>query len=1016
MRSILAGFAAFTPLLMAAQSGGGTVSGELKKWHRVTVTFDGPSTSESAATNPFRDYRLDVTFTRGARSVVVPGYYAADGNAAESGATAGSRWRVHFCPDEEGSWTYTASFRTGTDAAVGTGGTAAAFHGATGSFSVGPTDKTGRDHRAQGRLRYVGKHHLQFAQTGRYFLKGGADSPENLLAFADFDGTPAKHSYAPHAGDWTAGDPTWRSGKGKNLVGALNYLASEGMNSVYFLTMNVGGDGKDVWPWTGDAERYRFDCSKLDQWEIVFSHMDRLGLMLHVVTQETENDQLLDGGSLGFQRKLYYRELAARFSHHLAVVWNVGEENTNTDAQRKAFADHLRALDPYDNPVVVHTYPGQYDAVYDPLLGYASYEGPSLQMGDRNAVHAETAKWVRDSAAAGRRWFVSLDEIGPANDGVLPDANDPAHDSVRKQALWGNLMGGGAGCEWYFGYAYAHSDLTCEDWRSRNAMWDQTRWALEFFQQHLPFADMVPSDGLASTGWCLAKAGETYAVYLPNGSSPSLDLPPGTYGVRWYNPRAGGPLQDGSLTSVSGGGSVSLGSPPADAGKDWAVRVTLTSGGGGGSGGGTAQEVSSLTLIDADTDQPVAGFDAMESGAVLNLGLLPTRNLNVRANTTPSVVGSVRFEFDGDANYHVESAAPYALAGDSSGNFNAWTPALGAHTLVAVPYTSSGASGTAGTPKVVAFTVVDDGTTPNDPGGGAGGGGGGGGAGSAAGSGGGGSDGGGCGATGAEALLLLLLLAFRRARRGLAPFLGILLVAGAAQAQTFQESGGIVVMEVESAPLAGSWVKETSIAGSTGSGYYRWNGADQFGSPGQGVLSYAINVANPGEYNLRIRNHHNHPDSTLENDCFTRMDGGSWIKTYSSTANQWTWHTRHEEGGTHSDPKYTLSAGVHTFQISGRSRNFRIDRIHLYLGNVAGPLDETRPESLTTTGGGTTTPPPPTTPPPTSPPAPTGPGSARENDNGDTGCFGSVAAAGRPGGALLWILLATVLPLLRRRR
>ena len=53
------------------------------------------------------------------------------------------------------------------------------------------------------------------------------------------------------------------------------------MNSVYFMAMNVEGDGKDVWPWTSDAERYRFDCSKLAQWEIVFSHMDRCGIMLH---------------------------------------------------------------------------------------------------------------------------------------------------------------------------------------------------------------------------------------------------------------------------------------------------------------------------------------------------------------------------------------------------------------------------------------------------------------------------------------------------------------------------------------------------------------------------------------------------------------------------------------------------------------------------------------------------------------------------------------------------------------
>jgi hypothetical protein len=697
------GLFALAAATASAQSAGGVVSGELKAWHRVTVTFDGPSTSESGTPNPFRDYRLDVTFTQGTRSLRVPGFYAADGNAAESSATSGGKWRVRFCPDSAGTWTYTASFRSGTDIAASldpAAGSATSFNGVSGSFTVATTDKSGRDHRGKGRLRYVGKHQLQFAQTGEYFLKGGADSPENFLAFGDFDGTPAKHAYAPHSGDWSTGDPVWKGSKGKNIIGALNYLAGKGMNSVYFLTMNVNGDGRDVWPWTSDTERYRFDVSKLDQWEIVLSHMDKLGLKLHVVTQETENDQLLDGGELGTQRKIYYRELVARFAHHLAVVWNIGEENTNTDAQRKAFADRLRALDPYDNPIVIHTYPGQYDTVYTPLLGHGSYEGPSLQMGSAGATHAETVKWVQRSAQNGRKWFVSLDEIGPAGDGVLTDAEDFAHDNPRKNALWGNLMGGGAGAEWYFGYNHPHTDLTCEDWRSRDQMWNLTRHALDFFRQQLPFQDMTPNDGLVSTGWCLNKGGEIYAVYLPNGGSATLSVGAGTYSVRWYDPRSGGALQTGSVGTLTGPGSLSLGAAPNTSAQDWAVLVKLTSGTGGG---GTTPSISSFTLVNADSD---ADLGPLSSGATLNLATLPTRNLNVRANT--SNAASVRFGYDGNAAYHVESTAPFALAGDSAGNYNAWTPALGGHTLVGTPFSGTGATGTAGASLTATFTVIDD--------------------------------------------------------------------------------------------------------------------------------------------------------------------------------------------------------------------------------------------------------------------------------------------------------------------
>ncbi|HYP15608.1 MAG TPA: DUF5060 domain-containing protein, partial [Opitutus sp.] len=369
--------------------------------------------SETGTPNPFRDYRLNVTFKHAAsgRSLIVPGYFAADGDAADTSATSGNKWRVHFAPDATGTWNYTVSFRTGTDVAVSTSstaGTPTSFNGETGSFTVDATNKTGADFRAKGRLREVGQHYLQHMGTKEYFVKAGAGSPENFLAYADFDNTTAGrkllHRYSPHSGDFRSGNPTWKGGKGKNIIGALNYLAGKKMNSLYFLTMNVGGDGDDVFPWTSKSERHRFDVSKLAQWEIVFEHMDRLGIHLHVVTQEQENDQLLDGGSLGVQRKLYYRELVARFGHHLGVTWNLGEENTNSGSQRSAFADYINAIDPYLHMIAVHTFPADRDKVYSATLGHDVIGGASLQIQTPSIVHEETAKWVKKSASAGRKW------------------------------------------------------------------------------------------------------------------------------------------------------------------------------------------------------------------------------------------------------------------------------------------------------------------------------------------------------------------------------------------------------------------------------------------------------------------------------------------------------------------------------------------------------------------------------------------------------------------------------------
>ncbi len=424
-------------------------------------------------------------------------------------------------------------------------------------------------------MQYVGQRYLRFAGTGKPFLKGGADSPENVLAYYEFDQTTPTHKFGPHALDFRPGDPTWRDFKGQSLIGAMNYLADRGVNSVYLMTMNVGGDGKDVWPWISPSERLRYDCSKLDQWEIVFSHMDRLGIMQHFVLQEQENDQLLDGGELGIERRIYFRELISRFAHHPAVTWNLGEENTNTNDQRRAFARFFHEHDPYRHMVVIHTFPRQIEEVYTAMLGYEHVDGASLQTND---THQQTRKWIERSAASGRPWVVCLDEIGPAKIGVKPDRDDFNHDEVRKDHLWGHFLAGGAGVEWLFGYDYAHNDINLEDFRSRDQMWRQTRIALDFFQQHLPFHQMQAHDDpeLPRGNFCFARPGAVYAVLWRGGESElRLSLPAGQFSVSWFSPRSGGKLQTGSVAMVSGSaGPVVLGKPPSDPDRDWIVVAT----------------------------------------------------------------------------------------------------------------------------------------------------------------------------------------------------------------------------------------------------------------------------------------------------------------------------------------------------------------------------------------------------------------------------------------------------------
>ncbi len=575
-------------VLVFGDAGTATLGGEARKWHKVSLTMDGDFYVEDSGVNPFTDARMQVHFVHPASGSTyeVPGFFAADGDAANSSSKQGNAWRVNFTPDQAGDWLFLVSFRTGPFVSIDLdpfAGSPSSIDGYSGSFYVAPSSTSETGFHRQGRLEYVGQGYKRFRDTGEYYLKGGADSPENFLGYYEFDSTfdiggppnalnnsvygDGLHHYDAHLADYAGlGGGLWKGTQGQRIQGALNYLATKGMNSVYFLTYNSDfGDGQEVWPWTVWFNKLFFDVSKLAQWGIVFDHMTELGLAMNVVTQERENDQIIDWGNLGPERKLYYRELVARFSHNLAVTWNLGEENRASDGERMSFADYLRALDPYDHPITVHTSPSQVEQIYEPLLGFENFDGPALQIFP-DQVYEETVNWSTLSEQTGRPWVVQCDELMPAEQGVVPDSVDFWHTNIRRDALWGNLMALGAGIEYYFGYTHPNDDLTCEDWRSRDQMWNLTHYAISRFHQFLPFWEMERANDLTSTpdDWVLAQRGEVYAVYQKFSTSTDLDLEGSTdtFTVDWINPRFLGALLSGSVETVTGPGVVSLGDPP----------------------------------------------------------------------------------------------------------------------------------------------------------------------------------------------------------------------------------------------------------------------------------------------------------------------------------------------------------------------------------------------------------------------------------------------------------------------
>ncbi|GEM_PF-2090999 len=122
--------------------------------------------------------------------------------------------------------------------------------------------------------------------------------------------------------------------------------------------------------------------------------------------------------------------------------------------------------------------------------------------------------------------------------------------------------------------------------------------------------------------------------------------------------------------------------------------------------------VSSFTIINAGTNQPIAGYENITANRTINFAQLPTRNINVKANTT-AAVKSVVFAvspLDSSTQNHngrLEYTAPFALAGDSGGDYAAWYPQLKTYTITGTPYTTLDGTGTKGSALTVSLTFTN---------------------------------------------------------------------------------------------------------------------------------------------------------------------------------------------------------------------------------------------------------------------------------------------------------------------
>lgn len=573
---------------------------------RSAATGNEPHQLDTSPENPWLDWRMDLMLeSPSGRTFQVPGFFAGDGERGPQGDV----WCVRFSPpNEPGLWLGHAVLRSGDQVNV------AARIDAAGTivfaeslrFRVQPPAVDAQGFFARGPIRPDGFGRFRDA-LGGLFVKAGVGSPENLLGYAGFhgatdgvDGGPVGeaggapnflHTFGPHVADWRDGDPDWgppgsphgsqSGGLGRGIVGALNALADMGANALYIMPMNLGGDGRDTFPFASNSgggvspvdpdHVLQYDVRRLHQWNAVLSHAQGLGLFVQLVLAEREPSNIAWlGDARDARRRLFLKQMVAHFGHLPGLEWTLCEENAAPEAgtfaqftpvELAGLAAWIRSWDVDAHPRSVHVDPNDlalFEAILDDGVG-SWVEAVSLQVhGDEPWSGDLYGEFCEQAAAlflnrTGRRVVVNMDEPGFFLTGAASELHPGAWAGVpaagaedrRRRVLYDSLLSG-AGIAWYFGLwdlANGGGDLTTEDFRTRERLLRETAVARRLVEQTFSSAqDFGPADQLwqptvpgarlhpiYGNPEILAAPGGALLAYFPSCGESEV-RPPGTIG------------------------------------------------------------------------------------------------------------------------------------------------------------------------------------------------------------------------------------------------------------------------------------------------------------------------------------------------------------------------------------------------------------------------------------------------------------------------------------------------------
>ncbi len=452
------------------------------KWDRFEASLNGGIKYE----DPYRDVSLQASFFSPAgRMIETKGFYNGD-----------HEWKVRFMPDEIGIWEYEI---ISSDSIMRQ----------SGKFECLASD-------IPGMISVYENNPIWFG------LKGGKPHLVRSLHIGD-------RFFADRDNDMTG--EVWSDSLRMNF---LDWFQSQGYNMLsiasHYLNRQqekrgLGWHTPDLW----NVQTQQPDPEEYKRMEIILDELLQRKIMVYPFAGffGRGSDFPTDVAA----RDTYIEYTVARLGCYSNLLFMVGgpepllrKHPYLTRQEIDHIARKIKAEDVYGHLLSVHNYPGD-DLFIDYLWNdYGILQGPKTN--DREKLSTTILK----NHHPGRPLYLQ-ETLWPGNTIGHPPYS---LEDIRKNALVMMLAGGAINFGDMNGNSSSGFSGTIDFSEKVQERHDAIHEVWDFFES-LPYFEMKPRQDLVSTGYCLAKEGKRYLVYLDGAQILDIQLIPGIYIGKWIN-------------------------------------------------------------------------------------------------------------------------------------------------------------------------------------------------------------------------------------------------------------------------------------------------------------------------------------------------------------------------------------------------------------------------------------------------------------------------------------------------